>query len=374
MQLVSAVLSNAYFAVLLTLHRNFLPSNPDYPRPRPPSNSQSLSQLVEAARSVIHVAAQQRVLLPPSHHLAAACHNLWSSAIILLLCEVQARDQVVVESVGSSVESCRQTLQTLEPAWPGSRKLKDLLQEVDQRTKEVAASGIQPGSQERKKRKSSQTDIAPYSKRPTSSSSGMLPPSTTVSPRPGQSWAYNSRAGSASHGSGYQTSDTRTLVEDDLTALGNGTINQFSGSSQITPPTQTHNMLGTIDNSQLFDVGGVTFDGLEMLQGFDFSSLAAGDTSFWNSFISPSAGNQYVMSGQNTPGSGSGSGPSPSGWTVQGDLAGQRPSTANAAGMAGGGMGVNNNSLAPGSGLDFWSQVAPSGYDWAADPNVPFSI
>ena len=284
----------------------------------------------------------------------------------------------MVESVGSSVESCRQTLQTLEPAWPGSRKLKDLLHEVDQRTKEVAANGMQPGSNERKKRKSSYGDLAPHAKRPNSSSSGMLPPSATVSPRPGQNWAYNSRAGSTSHGSGYQTSDTRTLVDDDFTGMGNGGAHQFSTSSQITPPTQTHNMLGTIDTSQLFDVGGVTFDGLEMLQGFDFSSLAAGDTSFWNSFISPTAANQYHMSGHNTPGSGSGNGPSPSGWGVQGDLARSGTGTGNAAapGMPGagaaGGMGIN--SLAPGSGLDFWSQVAPSGYDWAADPNVPFNI
>jgi len=385
-QLVSAVLSNAYFAVLLTLHRNFLPSNPDYPRPRPPANSQSLSHLVEAARSVIHVAAQQRVLLPPSHHLAAACHNLWSSAIILLLCEVQARDQVVVESVGSSIESCRQTLQSLEPAWPGSRKLKELLNEVESRTKEVAAAatGMRVANDQRKKRKAlsgPHPEMNGSLKRPLSSSD-MLPPSSTASPRHAQTWS-TTRTASSPHGRAYETSDTRTIVDDGFQTFSSGTVSA-SASSNVTPP-MTQAPWGSIDTSQLFDIGGVTFDGLEMLQGFDFGGNNT-DAGFWNSFISPTAGGQYVLSGQSTPASG----PSPSGWVVeQNRMGGSGASASGAAGGVGGGgasgaggmpsgQGIGGNAggmgIGVGNGMDFWSQVAPGGYDWAADPNVPFNI
>jgi hypothetical protein len=38
--------------------------------------------------------------------------------------------------------------------------------------------------------------------------------------------------------------------------------------------------------------------------------------------------------------------------------------------QAGGGTGIGMMM----HGMDFWSQVAPGGYDWAADPNVPFNI
>ena len=406
-QLVSAVLSNAYFAVLLTLHRNFLPSNPDYPRPRPPANSQSLSHLVEAARSVIHVAAQQRVLLPPSHHLAAACHNLWSSAIILLLCEVQARDQVVVESVGSSVESCRQTLQSLEPAWPGSRKLKELLNEVESRTKEVAAAatGLRAVSDPRKKRKISHAHHEGGSslKRPTSSS-GMLPPSSTLSPRPGQTWSQ-SRTTPSPHSRearAYETSDTRNTVIDEngfphYTGTASGSLSGATTGTNATPPLSQvpWGSSNGIDTSQLFDIGGVTFDGLEMLQGFDFGGNGTnGDAGFWNSFISPTAGGQFVLSGQSTPASG----PSPGVWGVEqnrmggvgggsggsgGGIAGmsqgqgQGASGIAAGGGASGGAGGQGGGMGMGMlahGMDFWSQVAPGGYDWAADPNVPFNI
>lgn len=363
-QIVSAVLSNAYFAVLLTLHRNFLPSNPDYPRPRAPSNSQSLSRLVDVARSSIHVLAQQPVMIPPSHHLAAACHNLWSSAVILLLCEIQSHDHIINASVGSSVESCRQTLQSLEPAWPGSRKLKELLNEVEARTKEIAASG---GSAQRKKRKAGSGDM-PSAKRTMSSS--MLPPSSTASPRPGSSSnATNRFPGQNTPGGAYETSNTRTAVEGD----GSSTSNSNPQSAQVTPPVKSSATLGptAMDTSQLFDVAGINFDGLEMLQGFDFG------TAEWNSFISPTAAAQYVMSGQSTPGSNSG--PSPTGWNVQNV---QDLSANQAMGLGNGnshppnrsptvtGNGVGGNGSA--GGFDFWSQVG--GYDWASDPSVPFNI
>ena len=369
-QIVSAVLSNAYFAVLLTLHRNFLPSNPDYPRPKAPSNSQSLSRLVDVARSSIHVLAQQPVMIPPSHHLAAACHNLWSSAVILLLCEVQSRDHIINASVGSSVESCRQTLQALEPAWPGSRKLKELLNDVEARTKEVAANGVQ---NHRKKRKSTGGEvIMPTAKRTQSGS--MLPPTSTASPRSmvGQLWGQARSGNNATRI--YETSDTRTAVEGDmLSSMSSNnsaaSTNSFPTNAQITPPLINSSTLAptALDTSQLFDIQGINFDGLEMLQGFDFG------TTDWNSFVSPTAAAQYVMSGHSTPQSGSG--PSPTSWNIQGkDVPANSTMGLNLGqGHTSSGQGVVGNN-GTGGGFDFWSQVAPGGYDWASDPNVPFNI
>ena len=373
MQLVSAILSNAYFTVLLTLHRNFLPSNPDYPRPRPPSNSQSLSHLVEAARSVIHVASQQSVLLPPSHHLSAYCHNLWSSAVVLLLCEVQARDQIIVDAVGSSVESCKKILQALEPAWPGSRKLRELLNEAEARAKEVTLAGGMGAIIPRlKKRKTSSNGSAgsAHAKRmsmgPPADRQHHLP-ATPVDPR---------RA--------YETSNTRTLVRDEdiLASFNQAQSQPFTaptGQLQFTPGQLANANPTPFDANPIsFDVGGVTFDGLEMLQGFSNNDPA----NFWNSFISPTGQANYVLSGQTTPNS---SGPSPGGtslWqtaplpTTGPSQTGQAQGAPVPLQTQAGGSSMSPTSPTVGMMTgDFWSQVAPGGgFDWAADPNVPFNI
>ena len=87
--------------------------------------------------------------------------------MILLLCEVQAREQVVVDAVGSHVESCRKSLQALEPVWPGSRKLKDLLNEVEVKAKEVVVAVKTSPGRSTTKRKSSPLKPAVDSKRQT---------------------------------------------------------------------------------------------------------------------------------------------------------------------------------------------------------------
>lgn len=286
-QLVSAVLSNSYFAVLITLHRNFLPSNPDYPRPKPPPSSQSLSHCVDAARSVIHVASQSRVLVPPSHHLAVFCQFLWSSAVILLLCEVQAKDQVVIEAVAGKVQSCRRALQDLEPVWPGSKKLRELLDDVENRAKEVV--------HDPKKRKNSSPD--------------------------------KKRNSSLDKRTRLETSDTRTNMPQEV-------------------PQQFPMMNPPLDMS-MFDIGGVTFDGLEMLQGFQGVDPANIWSTLGDTFIQTPT--MHPLSGQGTPNSGQG--PSPGGW-------GFPPQT--------GVMGLE--------GTDLWSQVAGGSFDWQADPSVPFNI
>jgi hypothetical protein len=204
----------------------------------------------------------------------------------LLLCEVQAKDQVVIEAVGSKVESCRRALQDLEPVWPGSKKLKELLNDIENRAKEVVHDPKKrqlPSSD--KKRQSS------YDKRPR-----------------------------------IETSDTRTNVPQD--------VPQY--------PT-----LDPMPDMSMFDVGGVTFDGLEMLQGFQGVDPANIWSTLGDTFIQTPIVNQSTQSGNGTPTSGHN--PSPGGWSF----------SQNGIGM---------------EGTDLWSQVAGGSFDWQADPNVPFNI
>lgn len=348
--------------VLLTLHRNFLPSSPDFPRPRPPPSSQSLAHCVDAARSVIHIAAQQRTLVPPSHHLAVACQYLWSSAVILLLCEVQARDQVVIEAVESHTESCRRSLAALEPVWPGCRKLKELLNEVEARTKDAVA---RPAARPTKRRKSSAQDGSSNVKRtymgpPQANASR---PVSSASTEQGTPRSLNKAIPTQRVQNGtprYETSDTRTMLDEQYNMqtynLPTTTAvfdQQLIPRQQLLPQQSQPQPFDTT-----FDVGGVTFDGLEMLQGF----TGADASSFWSTLTSdhlasltPGTTNQapFLVSGQNTPSS-QVSGPSPGPWAY----------------ANGNGLGMDTT----GTGADFWSQVAGGSFDWQADPSVPFNI
>lgn len=345
---MSAVLSNSYFAILITLHRNFIPQTPDFPRPKPPPSSQSLSHCVDAARSVIHIAATQRTLVPPSHHLAVTCQYLWSSAVILLLCELQARERVVVDAVGSSVESCRRSLQALEPVWPGSRKLKELLNDVEARAKDVVVATMVPPTT--KKRKAS-AETAPHGKRTvTSQAQASHRPYHTARSDSG-GWQYQlmpgggqqlKRTGSEPR---YQTSHTRTNSrEDDSTAP------QWQlPTANITSEVQ---IVQPIDMG--FDIGGVDFSGLDMLQGFSGTDVA----SFWDALnidstvsLQSEVPNQTAVPLHNVLTTGSV--PSPNGWPYS-----LTPSAQDSSGL----------------NADFWSQVAGGSFDWAADPAVPFNI
>nr|XP_019044249.1 hypothetical protein I302_07532 [Kwoniella bestiolae CBS 10118]OCF23179.1 hypothetical protein I302_07532 [Kwoniella bestiolae CBS 10118] len=415
--LVSAILSNSYFAVLITLHRNFLPSNPDYPRPKPPPSSQSLARCVEAARSVIHIASQSRTLVPPSHHLAVYCQYLWSSAIILLLCEVQAKDQLVIETVGSHVESCRRTLQCLEPVWPGSRKLKELLNDVASRAKEVAQVSKVNNPRSKKRKAISLDRIINTTNSSGTSGNGqpqvpgqMRPPpsrnqSSSASPhRPNIPSVNNSDTSQAVPGAyqstyvvtpgtntqpekrqrTYETSDTRTLIIPENTQqqqlpqvqntyFNNNNIPPYTSSTPT--PTSAHVPdpmdIGVYDS---FDLGGVSFNPSELLQGFSDSASASnfwnqmtfiegnnGQTQTQNSYNSAGGQGQQVFSGQNTPNSAGGatSGPSP--------------------GIIPQNSGVGGYDTIPTQGgvdpfAEFWAQVAGNTFDWQADPSVPFNI
>nr|XP_019010220.1 uncharacterized protein I206_04688 [Kwoniella pini CBS 10737]OCF49001.1 hypothetical protein I206_04688 [Kwoniella pini CBS 10737] len=425
--LISAILSNSYFAILITLHRNFLPSNPDYPRPKPPPSSQSLARCVEAARSVIHIASQSRTLVPPSHHLAVYCQYLWSSAVILLLCEVQAKEQLVIETVGSHVESCRRTLQSLEPVWPGSRKLKELLNDVASRAKEVAQT-TKVNSKSKKRKPTSNLEKLqhnnngqmrpPPSRNHSSSASPHRPnhgPTTNPTKSTGtyqdstSSPTFVVPSGSVGGSSDkrqrtYETSDTRTMINSEdrqgqQQSQQNPSITQVqyyniptypsnAPTPNTLPPDQNNgNPLNQLDiESYNFDLGGVTFNPSELLQGFSEPS-----SNFWNQMTFVDNGNlnsnssynnqNQVFSGQNTPNSTSGSGVSP-GMIPQNQsnvLSSQQNTgiTNNSSGT-----GNSSGSYTPNSGgvntldpfSEFWSQVAGNSFDWQADPSVPFNI
>ncbi|ODN81564.1 hypothetical protein L202_01979 [Cryptococcus amylolentus CBS 6039] len=414
--MLSAILSNSYFAILITLHRNFLPSSPEYPRPKPPPSSQSLSHCVDAARSVIHIASQSRTLVPPSHHLAVHAQYLWSSAVILLLCEVQARDQVVMEAVGSQVEAARRCLQALEPIWPGSRKLKELLNDVSSRAKEVITHPPPVDSRGKKRKSSSgkERQMPP----PLHTLQGKSTPSPVIPQLHMPAWQSSQVPGPAEKRQRlYELSDARTPArEDDVPPLSASSSQAYyplpayhlpaTPAGQSSLPIDNQDMMAPYDMS--FDLGGVNFEGLELLQGF--SGGAAG---FWNTFsyvdgtypsasgradsgqssapmsASASTSGQYMPSGEQlTPGSASGSGVSPSAWQGQGQgqflqtpgggsyvNQGEGYVSSDQTGQGQGGHQVQAQAQAEAQGqAAFWEQVTGSTFDWQADPNVPFNI
>lgn len=367
---MSAVLSNSYFAVLITLHRNLLPSNPNIPRPKPIASSQSLAHCVDAARSVIHVAAQSKVLVPVSHHLAVFCQYLWSSAVILLLCETRAKEQLVVEAVGAHVESCRTSLRALEPVWPGASKLRELLSEVETRAKEVRAVAAAPRT---KKRKSPSTDRSTNGRSKAAAGTTTSPVKEAAS-LSGPTWTGQISGSGPSSGAGtgpFPTPPIPNTIAPSSLGMGTGA--------------------GTFD---IFDVGGMTFDGLEMLNAFTSDawqaplvgppSAGAGNTNTNSPLdlanVTPTGDVKPLRSPATRMGSGAGLDTTP---TLQAS-----PHTATAGAAQGQGQGQGQQGpgqgaqwlmgQSPGPGpaelAEIWSQIAGTTFDWQADPSVPFSI
>lgn len=155
-----------------------------------------------------------------------------------------------------------------------------------------------------------------------------------------------------------------------------------------------------------FDLGGVTFDGLEMLQGFSGMDTASIWQAMSAAFLTdpqptPGATTSYLHpSNHSTPASMSGSvsgsatanagtmQPPTTPGHAQGGLvqpvAGQGAPTplwqhgASGNGGAGWYMPVQSGRVsggeANGPGDGEWSQVAGNSFDWGADPTVPFNI
>lgn len=385
---MSAALSNGYFAVLLTLHRNLLPSNPAFARPRPNPSSQSLAHCVDAARSVIHVATQSRVLVPVSHHLAVFCQYLWSSAVILLLCETRAREQIVIDAVGAHVESCHQALRALEPVWPGCRKLRQLLTEVEARAKQVRAAAARP-----KKR--------PSSKDRSNSAKKVAGGAAAPNAAPTQNWQ--------------QAPQAPPLTASQVYSLSHGGVNN---------PALAPGLDGTFN---LFDVGDMNFDGLEMLNAFTSDAWAVpatqsplevgsntGQTPTSTGPAAPGQGQSQQSQSQSqsqqsqqsqqqsqsmpapsAPANGSlgnmlqpspggprsrilGSMSSDSSAPIGAGLPSPNTSTANTANWFTAGLGQSAAAPSPGPApselAEMWAQIAGNSFDWGADPSVPFQI
>lgn len=165
----------------------------------------------------------------------------------------------------------------------------------------------------------------------------------------------------------------------------------------LTTPTRSqaaHHLTGPMPTyDMVFDLEGVTFDGLELLQGFN------GDASnFWNNFnfdmdgagygitsggsaLVTRAKQQFLPSGNLSPNSSGGSSrvsptsrqgqlPPMIGQNGQPYVQGKEQDGYNCVGSGSDGVGTPS---AVGA-VAFWEQVTVSTFDWRADPNVPFNI
>lgn len=145
---MGAVLCSSWYAIRITLHRNFLPIKRDA---HPPPNSSSASKAVSAARSCIFLASSIKSVIPPSHHLAFFIQYLFSSAVIILLCAVHATEEGAAAQAMREAQNCLSALEELEGVWPGATKCKELLSElstvaIDTMQSEAAKKAQQPSS------------------------------------------------------------------------------------------------------------------------------------------------------------------------------------------------------------------------------------
>ncbi|KAG8820684.1 hypothetical protein FRC17_010075 [Serendipita sp. 399] len=128
---MSAVLCSSYYAVLITLHRNFLPTRRNIMHT---VGSSSVPRAVSASRSCIYLATSMKPAIPPSHHLAVFVQSLFSSAIIILLVVMHATDKAAASIAMSEVDNCVNSLEASESLWPGASKCKEVLKELAQVT------------------------------------------------------------------------------------------------------------------------------------------------------------------------------------------------------------------------------------------------
>jgi len=135
---LSAVLCSSYYAVLITLHRSFIPSRRGIASA---IGSTSVPKAIAASRSCIFLATQMGAVIPPSHHLAIFIQYLFSSGLIILLVVMHATHKGAAEVAMSEVENCRSALERLEHQWPGANKCKELLVELSQVTRDSLAKG-----------------------------------------------------------------------------------------------------------------------------------------------------------------------------------------------------------------------------------------
>ncbi|CAE7105927.1 unnamed protein product [Rhizoctonia solani] len=133
---LGAILCSTYYAILITLHRNFLPTRRNVRLSWNPS-SHSVGKAVGAARSCIFLAQSIKDVIPRTHSIAFFIQYLFSAAVIVLLCLMHATDEGAAQTALAEVDSCLTCLETLEDAWPGARRCKELLEDLQAAAKET---------------------------------------------------------------------------------------------------------------------------------------------------------------------------------------------------------------------------------------------
>ncbi|CAE6506985.1 unnamed protein product [Rhizoctonia solani] len=133
---LGAILCSTYYAILITLHRNFLPTRRNVRLSWNPS-SHSVGKAVGAARSCIFLAQSIKDVIPRSHSIAFFIQYLFSAAVIVLLCLMHATDEGAAQTALAEVDACLTCLESLEDAWPGARRCKELLGDLQVAAKET---------------------------------------------------------------------------------------------------------------------------------------------------------------------------------------------------------------------------------------------
>ncbi|CAE6524003.1 unnamed protein product [Rhizoctonia solani] len=133
---LGAILCSTYYAILITLHRNFLPTRRNVRLSWNPS-SHSVGKAVGAARSCIFLAQSIKDVIPRSHSIAFFIQYLFSAAVIVLLCLMHATDEGAAQTALAEVDACLTCLESLEDAWPGARRCKELLGDLQAASKET---------------------------------------------------------------------------------------------------------------------------------------------------------------------------------------------------------------------------------------------
>ncbi|KAG9126164.1 hypothetical protein FRC07_004634 [Ceratobasidium sp. 392] len=133
---LGAILCSTYYAILITLHRNFLPTRRNVRLSWNPS-SHSVGKAVGAARSCIFLAQSIKDVIPRSHSIAFFIQYLFSAAVIVLLCLMHATDEGAAQTALAEVDACLECLLSLEDAWPGAKRCKELLKDLQSAAKET---------------------------------------------------------------------------------------------------------------------------------------------------------------------------------------------------------------------------------------------
>ena len=135
---MSTVLCSHYHALLITLHRNFLPISSNNQH----KSATSAQRVFVSARACINLAPSVRNTVPSSHHLAFFIQQLFSSAVILLLFAMHApKETTRPAQCIADAEGCIGAVAAWEGTWPGARKCKELLSDLVETAKDAVSKG-----------------------------------------------------------------------------------------------------------------------------------------------------------------------------------------------------------------------------------------